>query len=224
VHGRASRVEIRALDPAGQWYCFAAPSNGTLPHVAARRGVFRFVRVQLRSSVPLGVFVRTRTLRLPLPSEILVAPRATPAAPVLSSVPEQIVSTSGAVFSIGGGDTVRSVRPYVAGDPARLVHWPTSARRGELVVREYEPPPALGIALVVDLRGPNPEAAASRAAGIGHATLAMGGYVWCCTREADGGVSEPIRDARELGRRLARAIPGEPPEPPEGWSVEEVTA
>ena len=85
-----------------------------------------------------------------------------------------------------GGESVRTVRPYVPGDPARLVHWPTSARRGELVVKEQEPPPAQGIALIVDLRGIDPEGAASEAAGIGQATLAAGGVVWLGTCEPDG--------------------------------------
>jgi hypothetical protein len=104
------------------------------------------------------------------------------------------------------------------------VHWPTSARRGELVVREHEPPPAVGVALVVDLRGANPEAAASEAMGIGRATLAAGGIVWCCTSEDGIEVSELIVDGRDLGRRLARATSGPPGAPPEGWPVETVSA
>ena len=39
-----------------------------------------------------------------------------------------------------GSDAVRAVRPYVPGDAARLVHWPTSARRGDARVREHDPP------------------------------------------------------------------------------------
>src|SRR5439155_631773 len=119
-------------------------------------------------------------------------------------VPGGLLPPAGPVFTVGGGDTVRAVRPYVPGDPARLVHWPTSARRGELVVREHEPPPALGVALVVDLRGLDPEDAASRAMGIGQSTLAAGGVVWCGTSEADGAVGEIVPDVRTLGRRLAR--------------------
>jgi uncharacterized protein (DUF58 family) len=131
-----------------------------------------------------------------------------------------------AVVSPGGGDTVRAVRPYVPGDAARLVHWPTSARRGTLVVRENEPPPTVGVALVVDLNGRSEdvEEAASRAMGIGRATLAAGGAVWCCTSEADGPVSSRVADVRDLGRRLARAAAGEPPPPPPGWPVEVVRA
>jgi uncharacterized protein (DUF58 family) len=224
VRGRASRVDVRVLDPSGSWWRTAAPAQGTMPHVASRRGVFGVIRVQLRTSAPLGVFVRTRTLRLQLPHSTTVAPSATPARAQLRPVPEELATTTATALTRTGGDTVRSVRPYVPGDAARLVHWPTSARRGTLVVREHEPPPGSGIALVVDLRGPAPETAASLAMGIGTATLAAGGMVWCCTYEADGPVSEPVSDARALGRRLARAVAGAPPVPPDGWTAEAVQA
>jgi uncharacterized protein (DUF58 family) len=143
---------------------------------------------------------------------------------VLQSIPDERVSGGSPLLTRGTGDTVRAVRPYAPGDPARLVHWPTSARRGEIVVREHEPPPALGVALVVDLRGPTPEAAASRAAGIGVATLAAGGVVWCGTFEDGEPVGGLVGDARALGRRLARAGAGVPPDPPEHWPVEVVHA
>ena len=224
VLGRAPRVDIRALDPAGVWQRTASPASGTLSHVAARRGVFRVVRIQLRTSAPLGVFVRTRTLRVELAFPISVAPHAHAAAPVLQPVPDQLITTTASVFATGAGDTVRAVRPYVPGDAARLVHWPTSARRGELVVREHEPPPALGVALVVDLRGRAPETAASRAMGIGIATLAAGGIVCCCTHEDGGALSELVPDVRALGRRLARATAGPPGDPPAGWPHEVVRA
>jgi uncharacterized protein (DUF58 family) len=222
IRGRATRVDVRVLDPAGVWHRTAAPASGTLLHVAARRGVFHAVRVQLRTSAPLGVFVRARTLRVQLAVPTTVAPRPHTAAPVLQPIPDLSVMTTVPAFAGGPGDTVRAVRPYVAGDPARLVHWPTSARRGELVVREHDPPPALGVALVVDLRGEAAEDAASRAMGIGVATIAAGGVVCCCTHEDVGAVTDVVADARALGRRLARATPGPPGDPPAGWPVEMV--
>jgi uncharacterized protein (DUF58 family) len=223
VRGRGGRVDIRVLDPTGAWWRTATPTGGTLPHVATRRGVFSIVRVQVRSSAPIGVFVRTRTLRVELPAPIAVAPRPVLAAPMLHGLPDERLAATAALANAGAGDAVRAVRPYVPGDAARLVHWPTSARRGELVVREYEPPPALGVALIVDLRGPDPEAAASRAMGIGVVTLAAGGVVWCGTAESDGSVGDFVTDARTLGHRLAHAVPGVPAEPPSGWPVEVVT-
>ncbi len=68
-------------------------------------------------------------------------------------------------------------------------------------------------------RGPPAAAdeAAGRAAGIGRSTLAAGGVVMLATCEATGPVCELVDDARTLGRRLARAGAGRPPDPPEGW-------
>ena len=224
LRGKASRVELRVLEPPGEWWLTASPAEGVVPRVAARRGVFKAVRVELRTSAPLGVFVRSRFVRVELPVALFVAPRPTLAAPRLRARPHEGALSTMSPAAYGPGDTVRAVRPYVPGDAARLVHWATSARRGSLVVREHEPPPALGIALVVDLNGSTEaiEAVASRAAGIGRATLGAGGAVWCCTREIGGPVSAPVTDARALGRRLARALPGEPAAPPEGWPVEVV--
>jgi uncharacterized protein (DUF58 family) len=222
--GRVPRLELRVLDPPGTWWRTAAPASGEVPHLALRRGEFWFVRVQLRTSAPLGVFSRSRIVRVELPAAICVGPRPTREYPVLRPIPDDAPTRAEHIAVPGLGDSVRAVRPYVPGDPARLVHWPTSARRGELVVRELEPPAEAGVALVVDL-GPNgvfADQLASRAAGIGRATLAAGGRVWCCTHESDGGVSELVTDARELGRRLARAIPGPPPPAPDGWPVEVV--
>jgi uncharacterized protein (DUF58 family) len=231
LHGHVSRVEVRLLDPPGDWWRTAVPAAGEIPRVASRRGVSRSLRVELRTSAPLGVFVRTRAVRVEQRFELVVAPSPItsdawpdPVARRVRERPNEGPIAVSTVAARGGGDTVRAVRPYMSGDAARLVHWPTSARLGTLVVREHEPPPATGIALVVDLNGlpDDVERAASRAAGIGRATLAAGGTVWVCTSEPAGPVSARVTDARDLGRRLARAGAGEPGTPPPGWPVEVV--
>jgi len=45
---------------------------------------------------------------------------------------------------------VRGVRPFRPGDPIRSVHWRSTARRRELMVREYDVAPALDLILVVE--------------------------------------------------------------------------
>ncbi len=62
--GRRARRHPRARPGRTGGARTSSPASGTLTHVAARRGVFRVVRMQLRTSAPLGVFVRTRTLRV----------------------------------------------------------------------------------------------------------------------------------------------------------------
>jgi uncharacterized protein (DUF58 family) len=221
LHGRVSRFELRVLDPAGEWRRCTSPGAGELMHVAAQRGVFRHARIEMRSAAPLGVFQRRRIVVAALARPIAVGPRPTREMPVLRPLPGGDAPVPLPVASQVLGDAVRSVRPYVAGDPARLVHWPTSARRGELVVREQEPAVVPGVAIVVDLRGDvaDADAAASRAAGIANATLAAGGRVVLATVDPDGANVAQVRDRRAVGRRLAMAVAGVPPLPPEGWPV-----
>lgn len=45
---------------------------------------------------------------------------------------------------------VRGVRPYRVGDSPRDVHWKTSARRDQLLVREYDRSPPMDLTLAVD--------------------------------------------------------------------------
>jgi uncharacterized protein (DUF58 family) len=50
----------------------------------------------------------------------------------------------------GSGNELFGIREYRAGDSLRRIHWRSSARHGELVVREYEPPGVQTVKLVVD--------------------------------------------------------------------------
>jgi uncharacterized protein (DUF58 family) len=57
------------------------------------------------------------------------------------------------------------LRPFRAGDSPRWIHWRTSARRGELMVREFEDVPGDDLALVV-APGGDVEATVAAAAGV----------------------------------------------------------
>ena len=48
------------------------------------------------------------------------------------------------------GFDLHSVRDYVEGDSLRKVHWPTTARRGHLMVKELEDSPRDELAVVLD--------------------------------------------------------------------------
>ncbi len=87
------------------------------------------------------------------------------------------------------------LRPYRPGDSPRWVHWRTSARRGELMVREFEDVPGDDLVLVFDPAG-QPGEVFERAVTLA-ATLV---WEWC----------------QRLGDRLVFALAGPTPEVIEG--------
>ena len=221
--GAVSRFEVRVLDPPGPWHSATSPGHGALDHLAVRRGVFGVVRIELRSTAPLGVVAAHRLVDVELvrPTEVAPKPWRTGWHPDAVPLPGTL---SPNVAAPQAGDVVRSVRPYVSGDPAHLVHWPSSARTASLVVKELEPPAPTGLAIVVDLRGDPIEAerVASYAAGAARSVLGAGGAVLLATCEQGGPVVATVSSVLDAGRRLARAVPGEPLPAPQGWPVLEL--
>ena len=221
VTGRASGLSIGATGAASAVLDVVSPGVVRVPVVVARRGVYRRIRIDLGSDAPFGVVWVNRSRVVDLPRELLVGPVAEPVVATTGELPGDVAEPSprGAGAT---GEAARSVRPYVTGDPSHLVHWPSTARVGSLVVRELEPPAATGLAVVVDLSGESGdhvEAAASRAAGVAESVLDQGGRVVLCTAEAGGPVVEEVGDLLGIRRRLARAVPGTPGVAPDHWPV-----
>jgi uncharacterized protein (DUF58 family) len=59
----------------------------------------------------------------------------------------------------GAGTELFGVREYRPGDPLRRIHWRSSARHGELIVREYEPPGVQALGIFCDPEPSSQEAA-----------------------------------------------------------------
>jgi uncharacterized protein (DUF58 family) len=59
----------------------------------------------------------------------------------------------------GSGTELFGVREYRPGDSLRRIHWRSSARLGELVVREYEPPGVQTLGIFCDPRPVSPDVA-----------------------------------------------------------------
>jgi uncharacterized protein (DUF58 family) len=89
----------------------------------------------LEASDPLGLFRYRR--RRPDSEVALVLPRFTS---LVARVEVRELEASVAAPRAGSGTEMFGVREYRPGDPLRRIHWRSSARHGELVVREYEPP------------------------------------------------------------------------------------
>ncbi|BAY20448.1 hypothetical protein NIES2100_01900 [Calothrix sp. NIES-2100] len=106
-----------------------------------RRGVYRWQTVELVTGAPLGLFWCRRQRQSP--ATAIVYPSVLPLAycPLVDEMGQEESYTShlrGKPLQTETTGLVRSLRPYRIGDPIRLIHWRTSARYGELRVRELE--------------------------------------------------------------------------------------
>jgi uncharacterized protein (DUF58 family) len=105
-----------------------------------KRGIYRWNEVQLRTATPLGLFWCRRSWDAP--AKAVVYPTVLPLSrcPLVDELGRE---ESNQFFSdrrsfADNQDLTRALRPYRVGDPTRLIHWRTSARYGELQVRELE--------------------------------------------------------------------------------------
>ena len=82
--------------------------------------------------------------------------------------------------AIPGDGEVRGLRPYRPGDAPRTVHWPSSARRGQLLVREYDSTQPINLVIVMEAYLPVNPTDPQREALEWALSLAMTmGQTWC---------------------------------------------
>jgi uncharacterized protein (DUF58 family) len=117
-----------------------ASSSLTYALPTRQRGIYRWQAVNLRTAAPLGLFWTRRSHRER--AIAIVYPPVLPLAhcPLLDQIGQD---ASRSVLRNQQAQTApegmtRSLRPYRWGDPTRMIHWRTSARYGELRVRELE--------------------------------------------------------------------------------------
>ena len=117
---------------------------------ATRRGRFRLGPARLVAVEPFGLV--ERAWRVTSVAELLVRPRVQELHSVLPvrRAGRGGDSDHGGVGMVGEPDL--SVREYRHGDDLRRVHWPTTARRGELMVRPEQQPQDHNAVVLVDSR------------------------------------------------------------------------
>ncbi len=114
-----------------------------------KRGRFRMGPAQMISGDPLGLFKFTR--QLPEVHNLVVYPAVVP-----------LPNLALPMGRLTGGEAVRrrthyvtpsaaGVRDYVQGDSYNRIHWPSSVRKGRLIVKEFELDPATDVWLILDL-------------------------------------------------------------------------
>ncbi|MDX1976187.1 MAG: DUF58 domain-containing protein [Pseudanabaenaceae cyanobacterium bins.68] len=120
---------------------------------APKRGLYQFDTISLYTSSPLGLCRSSRT-RL-APQTLTVYPQVLPLTncPIIDQLGSgelrQFQTWSRKPQTASHGMT-KALRPYRWGDPIRLVHWRSSAKFGELRVRELEINPG-GAELVIGI-------------------------------------------------------------------------
>lgn len=111
--------------------------------LAPKRGIYSWCTIELRTGAPLGLVWASRNHRTRRTSgQAIVHPRVLPLShcPLIDQMgndPSRSQLSNRMAQSATSGQT-RSLRPYRWGDSTRLIHWRTSARTGELRVRELE--------------------------------------------------------------------------------------
>lgn len=126
-----------------------------------RRGRYRVGPSRIWTRFPLGLVQQLRVLKNP--ATLVVYPRPghlTPQWHRLFVGRVQGVRRAQQQRRVSDGD-FHSLRGWRPGDSHRLIHWRTSARQGELMVRQFEQLPGRDLALVLDLWLP-PRAAVSQ--------------------------------------------------------------
>ena len=115
-----------------------------------RRGVFRLGEIRLRTGDPFGLFERERVQRDA--TELLVYPRIVPLRRLALPLHHPSLDVASPVSPVTDPTRTAAIRDYRPDDARRLIHWPTSARRGALQVRVLEPATSLHVSFLIDVR------------------------------------------------------------------------
>jgi uncharacterized protein (DUF58 family) len=113
------------------------------------RGGFSLGPTRLTSGDPFGIFRVSRTY--PSNGSLIILPMIFPVTQFLS--PPGLLPGGKAIRrkSLDITPHAAGVREYVPGDPMKRIHWPTSIRRGALMVKEFEQDPQAEIWLFLDM-------------------------------------------------------------------------
>jgi uncharacterized protein (DUF58 family) len=207
----STRVRVRPVDPPGDEALVGPMERGAsgddrVMLLPLRRGVHDTVTLHIATAAPFALQWWTRRITLPLPGTLHIAPRRGQAEPL----PRRPDADAGEADAQAHTDVglPRGARPYAWGDHRRHVHWQATAHAGELMMRELERPLAETVDVSVILPGDPDQAErmAERALGSVLLLLDRGTPVRLATVEASGPVQAAVRDRRQAGRRLARAV------------------
>jgi uncharacterized protein (DUF58 family) len=159
VPGRENRMRVRRVLP----YVASGQSAGTEYRVLlTRRGRYRFGPLRVSTRFPLGM-VRS-TMVVGRPQQLVVCPRLGQLTrgwlQVVDTRREGRQQTSQRQGYLEGD--YYGLREWRTGDSQRWIHWRTSAKLGELAVRQFEDQRNSDLAIVLDLWQPDSPKEAER--------------------------------------------------------------
>lgn len=128
--------------------------SGTYQFRPMQRGRYRFGPTIVSSRYPLGLV--ERGIRFACPDELLVYPRLgrlTSQWERDTTIATELVETENARFGVYE-DEFHRLREHRWGDNPRAIHWRTSARRNEMMVREYQQSRDRDLVVLLDLWTP----------------------------------------------------------------------
>ncbi len=106
------------------------------PFTPRCRGEYPLSTPRVATGFPFGL--RTASRHLTVPAPLLVWPRTFPVGPVPTAAGGRSFEGSAVRDRAGHAGDLLGVRPYRRGDPLKRVHWPQTARNGELIVCELQ--------------------------------------------------------------------------------------
>ena len=117
-------------------YFFFIPSGTTIEKqanlIAQKRGNLKISSCSLTTRFPFGFFYKTKTV--PLKFETVVFPAIRPV-----QLPQQSVTgLEGEGIVQPKGDELYAIREFQSGDSLGTVHWKTSAKTGNLRVKQFQ--------------------------------------------------------------------------------------
>ena len=178
--------------------------------VYTRRGVYPHDELRLATSAPFGLIRSTRKLQHT--GEIVVYPRIYEAPmPAVSGLDMLAGGKLTGNRRVTSGAHFAGVRTWQPGDPIRQIHWKSSARGPDLMVKTFDEELAGRVAVIISCDGARGEVVDDcvRAAGSVIMTALQGGHqvaVWNAGNENFQNIP-PFSDGSEVLHDLARFEP-----------------
>jgi len=129
---------VTAEHPGGILVQIGGRETVALPYTATalRRGVYPIRSVSFSTRFPFGLFHQER--RRALAGELVVYPRLGQVASNFLGRAQSLAQTRRQSRTARGVEEFRGLREYRHGDNPRWIHWKTSAKLGQPLVKEYE--------------------------------------------------------------------------------------